>query len=208
MKPQFIIFDLDGTLIDSSAWLLRAVNQVVAPYVARPWTLEDLLATAGGPEHAVFSRVVPAEVVPAVLTRYQEALREPGSLRIQPGIADLLSALDSRGVSYGLFSGAGRTLGELRLSLVGWDTKFPVRVWGNETAPKPAPDGLHRCLERAGVGREQVTFVGDTEKDSLCAQAAGMRFIGVAWGDRRGAIEACEVVAQSPEELLRFLLPG
>lgn len=193
MARPLVIFDLDGTLIDSSAWLVAAVNRVLTPYLARPFTHEDLIATAGGPEHQVFGRLVPPDALAASLSAYAAALAEPGYLRPQAGIEALLGALTADGIDTALFSGAGRRLGELRLAHVGWQARFAVRVWGDETAPKPAPDGLLLALARAGADLASSVFVGDTEHDAGAARAAGMRFLGVSWGDRPGGPPACEV---------------
>lgn len=195
MARPLVIFDLDGTLIDSSAWLVAAVNRVLAPYLTRPFTHADLIATAGGPEHHVFARFVPPAALETALAAYAAALAEPGYLRPQAGVESLLAALAAGGIETALFSGAGRRLGELRLAHVGWQTRFAVRVWGDETAPKPAPDGLHLALRRAGVTLGESVFVGDTENDSAAARAAGMRFLGVTWGDRPGGPAACETCA-------------
>lgn len=202
MAHPLVIFDLDGTLIDSSAWLVGAVNRVLAPYLSRPFTHEELIATAGGPERHVFARYVPPAALEASLAAYAAALGEPGYLQPQAGVETLLADLAAAGVETALFSGAGRRLGELRLAHVGWQDRFRVRVWGDETAPKPAPDGLHLALARAGAALEDAVFVGDTENDSQAARAAGMRFIGVAWGDRPGGPPDCETCA-GPLELKR-----
>lgn len=204
MGRPLVLFDLDGTLIDSAAWLLASVNRVLAPYLPAPWTREDLVATAGGPEHQVFARIVPPDALAGVLEAYAAALAAPGVLRPQPGAEALLDGLAADGAALAVFSGAGRRLGELRLRHVGWTERFAVRVWGDETAPKPAPDGVRLALARAGAARADTVFVGDTEKDSEAARAAGVRFLGVAWGDRPGGPPDCEVCA-TPERLLARL---
>ena len=204
IRPALVIFDLDGTLIDSAAWLLRAVNLVLAPYVSRPWTVADLVATAGAPERDVLARVVPPHRLDDVLRLYQQALQDPGSLQAQPGMEDLMLTLARLGVQVGLFSGAGTALGELRLQLVGWSARFSPKVWGDEAAPKPAPDGVLLAARRAGVSTAQAVYVGDTDKDAAAALAAGMRFIGVHWGDQPGGPKG-SAVAATPQALLRML---
>lgn len=205
MARPLVIFDLDGTLVDSSAWLVGAVNRVLAPYLPRPFTHEDLIATAGGPERQVFARYVPPAALDTSLAAYAAALGEPGYLRPQAGVETLLANLAAAGLDLALFSGAGRRLGELRLAHVGWQGRFRVCVWGDETAPKPAPDGLHLALARAGAALENAVFVGDTENDSRAARAAAMRFLGVAWGDRPGGPPDCEICAAPPDLGRRIL---
>lgn len=204
-RYRLVIFDLDGTLIDSAAWLLGAVNQVLRPYVPRPWTVTDLVATAGAPEREVLARLVPPAALEGVMAQYAAALRRTGSLAAQPGISKLLSGLDGAHVGQALFSGAGRNLGELRLALAGWNNRFDVRVWGDEAAPKPAPEGIWRTLERAGgVPAAHAVYVGDTSKDAAAAAAAGVDFIGVSWGDEPGGPK-CASLAASPDDLAALL---
>lgn len=203
MSP-FILFDLDGTLIDSSTWLLASVNRVLAPYVTKPWTLDDLLRTAGGPEHQVFAAVVPPADLAHVLADYRAALVSGEGFSVQPGVEKVLRELERSGCTVGIFSGAGRVLGELRLRHAGWATRFPVCVWGDETAAKPAPDGILEAARRAGARLDDTVYVGDTEKDRDAARAAGVHFVCVGWGDRAGRVGACEVVA-TPDQLLTAL---
>lgn len=202
---KFVLFDLDGTLIDSASWLLASVNRVLAPYVAAPWKHEDLIRTAGGPEHQVFAAVVPAPELEGVLAAYREALSSGEGFRVQAGIEGLLADLANAGCTLGIFSGAGRVLGELRLRHAGWSERFPVCVWGDETAAKPAPDGILLALRRAGVVPGDAVYVGDTEKDRDAARAAGVRFLGVTWGDRPAGPGGCELV-RAPSELKMRLL--
>jgi HAD superfamily hydrolase (TIGR01509 family) len=206
VKPRIAVFDLDGTLIDSAAWLLQAVNRVLAPYLERPWTREDLIATAGAPERTVLGKLVPPLELERVLAAYHSALQDPGSLKIQPGAEAMLRELEANGVRLGVFSGAGTALGQLRLRLVGWSEQFSVTVWGDEAAAKPAPDGLILAAQRAGVSVLDAVYVGDTDKDAAAARAAGMPFVGVAWGDQPGGPRSTTCMG-TPLELVRVLLP-
>ncbi len=203
-RKPLVIFDLDGTLLDSAAWLLAAVNQVLAPFVSVSWTVEDLVATAGGAEHHVFARVVPPEALTGVLEAYGHALREPGRLRPHAGAEGVLEQLAARGHRLALFSGAGTALGELRLRHVGWSHRFSPRVWGDQVAAKPAPDGIRRVIEFAGAAAGQAIYVGDTPKDAQAAAAAGVDFVGCAWGDVPGG-PACASLAARLEDLLTLI---
>lgn len=202
---RLAIFDLDGTLLDSSAWLLRAVNEVLAPYQPRPWGRYELVQTAGAPERSVFSRVVPLRDLDNVLAAYRRALDSTGLLRVQPGVTTMLDTLANAGIELALFSGAGRELGELRLRNVGWQKRFSISVWGDEVAPKPLPAGIFEVLRRSRRTPDEAVYVGDTDKDGKCAKAAGVRFFGVAWGDVTGGPRGGRV-ARTPQELLEWLL--
>ncbi len=197
---RLIVFDLDGTLIDSSAWLLTAVNRVLKPWLDKPWGREELVATAGGPEHQVFAAIVPPEEIEPTLLRYGEALREPGVLRPQPGVEAMLDHLEKGGYELAVFSGAGKRLGELRLAHVGWQSRFPVCVWGDEVAAKPSPEGIVKAVARSGGTRETSLYIGDTPKDAQAAREAGVGFLGVEWGDVPGGV-AGEWNARTPGEL-------
>jgi len=159
------------------------------------------VATAGAPERTVIGRIVPVQKLDSVLADYRRALGEAGSLQMQPGIHEFLSALDAEGYASGLFSGAGRELGELRLRLAGWENRFPVRVWGDETEPKPSPAGILLALKKAGVETASAIYIGDSQKDLLCARAAGVRFLGAGWGDEPAGLIGAWVEA-TPADLL------
>lgn len=180
-----IIFDLDGTLVDSRADLATAVNACLVE-LGRPELplaaierfighgVTRLLEQAlGGPEQALRAR--------PVFDRHYEAclLRQT---RPYPGVAELVRELGPRRRLAVATNKPGRWARTI-VDGCGWSNAIPLVVGGGDVARlKPAPDMAELLLARTGARPETTIVVGDMDVDLELASAAGLRFIGVSWG--------------------------
>jgi N-acetyl-D-muramate 6-phosphate phosphatase len=210
-----VLFDLDGTLVDTAPDLGHAANHVRELLGMPPLPLADYrpVASAGArgllgkaldmmPDHPTFEthrRVF--------LDRYRAHLADDSHLF--DGIAELLTGIESQGRSWGVMTNKPAWLTQPLLTALGLDRRARCVVSADEVArAKPAPDGLLRAAEIAGVVPPDCVYVGDDLRDIDAARAAGMRSIAAAWGyvgdtpaDRWNA----DLIVQTPRELLRWL---
>jgi phosphoglycolate phosphatase len=198
-----VVFDLDGTLIDSSRDLAAALNQTLERL--HPGTpalsVDEVRAMIGDGAlklitrglRAVGLRDAPRDALPVFLDCYRTRLLE--ETRLYPGVLQMLEALASRYLAVltnkpGDFS---------RAILEGLGVaRFFRRVYGGGDLPakKPDPVGLHRLLAEAGVAPGLAVMVGDSAIDVRTGRAAGVRTIGVCYGfDTEG-------LRQEPPDLL------
>lgn len=196
MKYETVIFDLDGTLLDTLDDLTNAVNHALACYDLPARTREQVRPLLGygvrnlircsmpeGADEALFEKVL-AAYMPYYAAHCQEATAP------YEGIAALLEKLRANGVRTAVVSnkpdGATKTLcchhfGESLALAVG-------HFEGMER--KPAPDMLTFAMGELGCDASRTVYVGDTEVDFETAQRAGIDCIGVTWGFRdRAALE-------------------
>lgn len=190
--PQAVIFDLDGTVLDTLPSVYRCFGEALEPYLGkRPSNKEirdrfgpadhHIVAQWAGPEHA-------EEAVERLYRAYESALDTMG---VFPGMIPLLQALREAGRRVGLVTGRGRPSTDWLLQKKGLALLFDASVGGDEvTRPKPAPEGLHRVLAMLGVPAGRAVYVGDSILDFHAASEAGVPFIGVTWGtEETGALE-------------------
>ena len=211
---RLLVFDLDGTLVDSSRDLAAATNaalQRVAPG-APEIPLDVVTGFVGEGARLLVERALrhagverPAEdVLPVFFECYGERLLE--TTRLYDGVADALDAVAEHTLAVltnkpGPFS---RTI----LEGLGVASRF-ARVWGAGDVParKPDPAGLLRLVEELGTSRADAWLIGDSAVDVRTARAAGVRAAGVTWGlDPAGVRQAApDRLLQHPREIAALL---
>ena len=185
-----VLFDLDGTLVDTAPDLVAAVNAVLDAE-GRPPLPEAVLrplVSKGG--RALLARAfpdLPPEArdahLPAFLARYGEAL----AVHSRPfaGIEALLGALEARGWRWGIVTNKPEGLARGVVEGMGWAARCGVLV-GGDTLPvrKPDPAPLRLAAERLGVLPRHCVYVGDDARDIEAGRSAGMPTIAALWGYR------------------------
>jgi phosphoglycolate phosphatase len=188
-RARLVVFDLDGTLIDSSQDLAAAVNRALrraAPEVAN--LPEDIVRTfIGSGARVLITRSVAAagltqsvdEVLPMFLDEYRRGLLD--ATRLYPGTEDALSRLRDRHLA--VLTNKPGDMSRLILEGLGIADRF-FRIYGagDVDARKPDPAGLRRLAEEAGVGVETAVMVGDSGIDVRTGRAAGALTAGVTYG--------------------------
>ena len=216
MKYKLVIFDLDGTLIDTIADLGTAVNVALR---ARNLPEHPTEAYRGMVGHGVRNLVRSA--MPEPMRGDEAALDDLLSLfldyyiahiddlsRPYPGIPELLADLSAAGVKLAVASNKFQTGAEKLLCRTFPQIAFSAISGGRRDAPlKPDPAIVDGILERSGVSREETVLVGDSATDIATAIAAGVACIAVSWGFRpKEALSAAGRIADSVPQLRRMLL--
>lgn len=163
-----VVFDLDGTLLDSLSLVLRAFTHAVAPFGGRPTMA--MFATLGGPPDKVFNDLVddPGQV-PAALRRLHDFNQENQHL-ITPfaGAVELLDQLRARSVRLGVWTGRDRASTDYLLKVHQLTERFEAVVCGDDLAShKPDSEGLINLLKRLEVTAAHTLYVGDADVDVL-----------------------------------------
>jgi pyrophosphatase PpaX len=204
-----VLFDLDGTVVDSGGIILASMRHATRTVLGREIPDEALMAAVGGPglEHQM--RALGPDHVDELIRAYREH-NEPlhDELRVCVGMDDALVALKEQGRKLGLVSAKRRRTVELAFASVAVGHLFDVVVGGDEhERQKPEPHLLLLALDRLGADPTTAAYVGDSPFDMQAAKAAGMHAVGVTWGrihEPATLTEADETV-DAPEELLAVL---
>lgn len=202
-----IVFDMDGTLVDSVEAVPGAYIAFVAEttgQVLTPAEIVDLYAL--GPPPVMLSHLLGRPANTADVDRYHELVSDSVTrLRPYDGIPELLAELRDR-LPLGVFTGATTRAAEILLTATGLISSFGA-VLGADEVPrhKPAPDGVIEACVRLGVPVENSLYIGDSPIDALAARAAGAVAVGAGWGHQFDATVDAHVVVDKPGDVLTLL---
>jgi pyrophosphatase PpaX len=204
-----VLFDLDGTVIDSGAIILASMRHAAETVVGGEWSDAELMKAVGGPGlEAQMVALDPDRV--DELVRVYRAHNEPlhDTLECCVGMEDALARLKAEGRRLGIVTAKRRLTVDLAFAQLPLEHLFETVVGGDETERhKPDPDPLLLALARLGASPEETAYVGDSPFDMQAAKAAGVYAVGVSWGRIHTAdkLTDADVVVHSAEELLDAL---
>ncbi len=211
MRLPVVLFDLDGTVIDSGGIILASMRHAAQTVLGRDVPDYELMAAVGGPglEHQM--RELDADRVDELIDVYRahnEPLHE--TLQCCPGMDAVLAQLKAEGRRLGIVTAKRRVTVELAFEHVPFGHLFDVIVGGDETKRhKPHPEPILLALERVGARPEEAAYVGDSPFDVAAGKAAGVFAVAVSWGcihpPERTAAEKPDALVDTPEELLAAL---
>jgi pyrophosphatase PpaX len=202
---MLLIFDLDGTLMDTWEEIEYAFTRVFRRK-GIPLDIQDLKMSVGLPLNEVIATLVGHEDPELVRAIRDEFLSiNPRRARLFPGLEDVLKMP----VKKAIFTSKGKLGTERDLDILGLHGVFDAIVTTDDVERvKPDPEGIFKILELTREEPRHTFMVGDTEMDILAAKNAGVRSIAVAWGNRsEDFLKKYEpdFIARTPEELRDFI---
>jgi pyrophosphatase PpaX len=211
MRFETVLFDLDGTVVDSGGIILASMRHATQEVLGRDYSDEELMQAVGGPGlEAQMSALAPdhVEQLVDVYRAHNEPLHD--ELEACAGMEDVLVRLREEGRRLGVVTAKRRSTVELAFAQVPLGHLFEAIVGGDETERhKPDPEPLLLGAERLGADPAATAYVGDSPFDVRAAKAAGMFAVAVTWGrihDReRLEAEQPDAIVDQAEELLGLL---
>jgi len=212
---QAVLFDLDGTFADTAPDLSYAINLMrearglppVPAEKTRPVTssgARGLLGAGFGitPDHAEFAamRVEFLNLYEANLCR-ETCLFE--------GIAELVQALETRGLTWGIVTNKAERFALPLMRLLGYSARAACVIGGDTTGRlKPHPEPLYAAASAIHIAPERCIYMGDDQRDVQAGKAAGMKTIAVRYGYLHGSDPVswgADAVIDTPLDILRFI---
>lgn len=215
--PRAVVFDLDGTLLDSLPLVLAAITHALEPFGTRP--TKEIFANLGGPpEKFLVPLVGDLKRLPVALQRLGEFSWENAHLiRPYEGVGAVLEQLRQEGVRVGLWTGRDRVSADWLLKHHQLEAYFSAVVCGDDLPThKPDPEGLIEVMRRLEVKPGETLFVGDSDVDVLGGAGSGVdtllirheRAIGAeiaakTWNMVSSPIDAFSLVLQRVQNISR-----
>jgi pyrophosphatase PpaX len=204
-----VLFDLDGTLIDSGAIILASFRYATQTVLRREIPDAELAALVGGSSIHEQMRSIDAAQVDELVRVYREH-NEPlhDELEAFEGIEHVLAELKREGRRLGIVTAKRRQTVELAFAVLPLERYFDVVVTSDMTERhKPDPEPVRKALERLGVEPGEAAFVGDSPFDVASGKAAGVFTVAVAWGNIHPIenLAEADVLVASPAQLLEIL---
>ena len=214
MKYQLVIFDLDGTLLDTLEDLADSDNYIMKQFGHPERTLKEVRCFVGNGIRKLIERSAPKDTPAEEIDRMLEAFKEyygahcADKTKPYEGIMDLLDKLQKQGVKLAVVSNkadyAVKALCEQYFPGC-FDEAVGERAG---IARKPAPDTVNEVLKNLQVDKSQAVYIGDSEVDVQTARNAEMDCIAVEWGFRdKDVLEkaGAEIMVSTQAELLKYM---
>ncbi|MCL4510292.1 MAG: HAD family hydrolase [Bacteroidetes bacterium] len=210
-KFSLAIFDLDGTLADTSQLIFDSFNFVMRKYKSIEMAPSQIMSYFGPPEEIAIKNILGSDNFDSIwrdyLGYYEDHLNET---EVFAGIPELLRALRKTGSHLAIFTGKGNNTTELTLKHHGIRDLFDVIVTGSIVKNhKPSPEGVELALSTLRVEPAMAVLVGDSLSDYRAATSAGIHFIAAMYDSlaKNRFDDVNCVKANSIRELSALLLP-
>jgi pyrophosphatase PpaX len=212
MRFPVVLFDLDGTLIDSGPIIVASMKHAARTVLGRDVEERLLTAAIGGPGLVAQMEALDPERVDDLVAAYR-AHNEPLHQELEAfwEVVEVLPRLREQGRRLGIVTAKRRATVQLAFDrLPGLESNFDVVIGADDTdRHKPDPAPLFEALDRLGAAPAEGAYVGDSPFDVRAAKAAGMFAIAVAWGGIHGEAvlrgEEPDAYVERAEELLDVL---
>jgi pyrophosphatase PpaX len=185
-RYRTILFDLDGTLIDSVRLILDSYHHTLATHGIAARSDQHWLDGIGTPLRVQFQDWAhDADQMAALVATYRDYnIRHHDSrVTIYPGVVEMVRAVRAAGLGTGLVTSKNREGAYRGLRLAGLEDSMDVVIGADEVVnPKPHPEPVQRALEVLGASPEYTVFVGDSLHDMHSGRAAGTATAAVLWG--------------------------
>lgn len=189
-KYEAVLFDLDGTLLDTLEDLRDAVNYVMRQYHFPEHSLEEIRKAVGNGIRKLIERCVPegtpTDTLDAVFADFKVYYEANCKNKTKPydGMKELIEKLKEDGYKLAVVSNKNHEAVQKIIPYY-FGNLFDISVGAMDTMPKkPAPDTTFYALEQVGVAKEKTIYIGDSQVDVETAKNAGLDGIFVTWGFR------------------------
>lgn len=209
---KLVIWDLDGTLVNSLPSTYEAINEATFDFLGRQLSREEIRVHFGRGEHHILSNLVGRSNADASYERYLNATTNRLK-NIQPfeGVLEELQKVQSAGLSCAIFTGRSRRATDIILRNLDLNSKFTAIITDDDVSQhKPHPEGIYKICKDLKISPSNAVMIGDTPLDILAGRTAGALTIGCTWDEMayRHTLEEANAwqIATHPQELSGFLL--
>ena len=215
MTQHGLIFDLDGTLVDSLPGIAESLNRALSGLCLPVHSHQAVRGFIGNGARVLITRAAPAGADASLLGQLESAFKAdydltwPQGTAAYPGVVGLLAALQQRGIPLAVLSNKPHDFTTAMVSGLFPGVSFAAVLGQRPGIPhKPDPAGAVEIAAMLDLPTQACTVIGDSTMDVETARRAGMRAVAVSWGyhDRKALLATLpDAVIDAPEELLKLL---
>jgi len=191
-----LIFDLDGTLVDSLSITFDAFNHGITQLGGKRHTPHEIMSYFGTGEDQIFTKILGADKAEAAYQSCRDYFEAHlGEMPLHNGIHELLDRALSASIPLSIFTGRSWNTTEVILKHHGLLNRFITVVASDHVnSPKPSPEGLYLALSRMKLEPQEVLFVGDSPMDIIAGRAAGSQSVAALWDllAKRELLDPCD----------------
>jgi len=184
-QVAYVIFDVDGTLVNNLDLIVKSFNFAVGGIVDRKFSRKEVYSRFGPTLEDMIEAIVPNTEAKEAIQRYHSFYKKyfHRYARIYPRIKELLAGLGNAHISVSVCTGSDARMTKTTLAKSDLREKFSVVITADDVnRPKPDPEGLIRATTLMGANPHQTIYVGDAVRDIEAARRAGIRSAAALWG--------------------------
>ena len=214
MKYELIVFDMDGTILDTLKDLKNSMNHTLRLYNMPERTLDEIRSFVGNGIRKLIERAAvsgtPETIIEAIHKDFMKHYEVHCADFTKPydGVNDLILELKSRGYKTAVVSNKAHNA-VLDLCEQYFPSLFDLALGEKpEIAKKPAPDMVNLALEKLQISREKAVYIGDSDVDVATARNSNLDMIAVDWGFRTREFlveQGAKTIVSHPEEILQLV---
>ncbi len=215
MNVKAIVFDMDGTLINSLEDIAYSVNCALTEFGYNNRSIDEIKAFVGNGADMLIRRALPSEGqkdFEAVFSAYRGYYKQNLCVRTRPyeGIEELLDRLREKGISTAVVTNKNDDDAKyIAKKLLPGKIDVIVGADPGKRNKKPDPQPVLMALDMLGVSKEEAYYAGDSETDVQTAENTGMKCIGCSWGFReRAVLEKCDIIVDKAEDMISLIESG
>lgn len=208
-----ILFDLDGTLLNTLEDLTDSVNHILNTHGMPERTIDEIRSFIGNGVPTLIARSVPYDTDPEMIKicvdGMMEYYKDHADIKTRPydGIPELLDNLKKKNIRIAVVTNKAEEAAKILCKAKFGDVPDLVIGDNGKDKLKPAPDNVFRALNELNLKKEDVLYVGDSDVDMITAKNAGLRSVGVTWGFRDENVlrkNGADHIISTPLELLNL----
>ena len=194
MKYGYVVFDMDGTLIDTCEAIQQSLRDTIVMLTGKTPAKAEMRATFGTPSDVGLKMlgVRDEDIQRGILLWSENIKKYEDTPRAFPGVRELMDGLKAGGCRIGIATSKNAAeLDHSREQFGDIVSRADCVICADDTAEhKPKPGPLLKYMERTGAKPSEVLYVGDTVYDMQCARGAGVDFALARWGNPDGRVDA------------------
>lgn len=210
-KFDGIIFDIDGTIVQSNELIFATFNHVTEKFLGKSTSPEEIIALFGPTEGVIIEQLF-SDNFNEVMLDYYKFYKENHSkmAKVFDGITELITELKKRNILLSVYTGKGKGSTEITLDELGLINLFDMVVTGDDIiGHKPSPEGVDVFVNKYNLNRSRVLMVGDAPPDVKAAKATGIKIASVLWDSyaKEQVLQmGSDYYFETVEELSNFLI--